>query len=105
ASREAIFALRGKGRVDERDFSGTVALTRHMQKLFFSFIQSYYDPHFLAFFFNPHHNLELPAAVTSLLAADVIGPDTWKRTSRFRMMQGLARIQSVASRFGGHLVA
>lgn len=104
AAREIIAALRARGRVDGADLAGTVELTRHMQRLFFSFIKSYYDPHFLAFFFNPKNHVELQAAVTSLLAADVIGPETWKRTTRFRVVQSLARLQSVASRFGRHLV-
>jgi flavin-dependent dehydrogenase len=73
--------------------------TKHavrLQKLFFSLIHSYYDKDFLALFFSPTDKLlRLQAAVTSILAADVLGPRTWDRVWRFRVLQMLAKIQGM----------
>jgi len=60
--------------------------------------------HFLAFFFNPTDAFRFPAAIVSLLAADVLGPGRWKKTIRFRALQGLAQVQQIAVRFGRPIV-
>jgi hypothetical protein len=82
-----------------------------MQKLFFTMIRSYYDKHFIAVFLTPRTEDHVPGArfgirpaVTSLLAGDVIGDDAWRKLARFRMLQGLGRVQRVARRFGGQIV-
>jgi 2-polyprenyl-6-methoxyphenol hydroxylase-like FAD-dependent oxidoreductase len=99
-----VEALRKRGRVDAADLAPAAARTRDLQTLFFSFIKSYYDPDFLAFFFDPHSGLRIPQAIVSLLAANVLRSDRWRWTTRFRMLQGLARVQKVARRFGRELV-
>lgn len=99
-----VAALRKRGRVDAADLAPAAARTRDLQTLFFSFIKSYYDPDFLAFFFDPHSGLRIPQAIVSLLAANVLRGDRWRWTTRFRMLQGLARVQKVARRFGRELV-
>jgi hypothetical protein len=74
----------------------TTKRAQRLQKLFFSLIYSYYDPGFLALFFTPTDKyLRLQAAVTSLLAADVLGPRTWSRVWRFRALQALAKLQNM----------
>jgi flavin-dependent dehydrogenase len=104
AAQDVTEALARKGRVEASDFGPTIALTRTLHRIFFSFIRAYYDPHFLAFFFNPSNRLQLQAAVVSLLAADVVRPGTWLRTSRYRVLLGLARLQRWGSHWGRHLV-
>src|SRR5512136_1266193 len=104
AAQDVIETLARHGRVEGSDFGPTIALTRNLHRIFFSFIRAYYDPHFLAFFFNPSNALQLQAAVVSLLAADVVRPGTWLRTSRYRILLGLARMQRWGSRWGRHLV-
>jgi flavin-dependent dehydrogenase len=104
AAQDVIEALARRSRVEASDFGPTIALTRTLHRIFFSFIRAYYDPHFLAFFFNPSNRLQLQAAVVSLLAADVVRPGTWLRTSRYRVLLGLARLQRWGSRWGHHLV-
>ena len=77
------------------DMKRTTKRAVGLQKLFFSLIHSYYDPGFLALFFSPTDKiLRLQAAVTSLLAADVLGPKTWDRVWRFRTLQTLAKLQN-----------
>jgi len=105
AADDIIDALDRRGRVEANDFAPTVALTRSLHRVFFSFIRAYYDPHFLAFFFNPRPMLQLPAAIVSLLAADVLRPGRWRRTARFRVLLLLAELQRLGSRWGRHLVA
>ncbi|OYV88458.1 MAG: hypothetical protein B7Z68_13275, partial [Acidobacteria bacterium 21-70-11] len=92
------------GRVEAADLAPTTSLTRSLQRLFFSFIRAYYDPHFLAFFFNPHDALDIPAAIVSLLAADVLRPGRWRRTSRYRALLALARAQRWSVRLGRPIV-
>jgi flavin-dependent dehydrogenase len=104
AAEDVIDALRRHGRVEANDFAPTVALTRTLQRVFFSFIRAFYDPHFLPFFFNPRPALNLPAAIVSLLAADVLGPGRWRRTGRFRLLLGLAQLQRWAAPWGRSLV-
>jgi flavin-dependent dehydrogenase len=104
AAQDVIEALARRSRVETSDFGPTIALTRTLHRIFFSLIRAYYDPHFLAFFFNPSNRLQLQAAVVSLLAADVVRPGTWLRTARYRVLLGLARLQRWGSRWGRHLV-
>ena len=104
AAQDVIEALARHNRVEASDFGPTIALTRTLHRIFFSLIRAFYDPHFLAFFFSPSDSLHLRAAVTSLLAADVVRPGTWQRTSRYRALLGLARLQRLGSRWGRHLV-
>ncbi|MFI5168007.1 MAG: NAD(P)/FAD-dependent oxidoreductase [Thermoanaerobaculales bacterium] len=104
AAQDVVEAFARHGRVEASDFGPTIALTRSLQRMFFSFIRAYYDPHFLAFFFSPGEFLQLPAAITSLLAADVLRPGRWRRTARYRVLLGLARAQRLACRWGHPLV-
>jgi flavin-dependent dehydrogenase len=104
AATDIAAALRAKGRVDAADTAAAAALNRRFQKLFFSLIRSYYDPDFLAFFFNPRARFQIPAAVVSILAGDVIREGAWQRIGRFRMLQGLGRAQRIARRFGRQIV-
>jgi flavin-dependent dehydrogenase len=104
AADAIVAALKRRGRVDASDLAGTAATARDLQQLFFSFIRSYYDPHFLAFFFDPHDAMQIPKAIVTLLAADVMRSDRWRWTGRFRVLQTLARAQRVAQRFGRQLV-
>lgn len=104
AALDIASALRARGRVDAADTAPSSVLNRRLQRLFFSMIRSYYDPDFLAFFFRPRPRFQIPEAIVSLLAGDVLGDQTWKRVARFRMLQGLGRAQRVARRFGGRLV-
>jgi len=104
AARDIMESLARHGRVDASDLGPTISLTRSLHRLFFSFIRSYYDKHFLAFFFDPSDVFQLPAAIVSLLAADVVRPGRWKRTIRFRALQGLARVQQVGVRLGRPIV-
>jgi flavin-dependent dehydrogenase len=97
-------ALAARGRVETRDFAGTVALTRDLQRLFFSLIRAYYDPHFLAFFFQPGPAFGIPEAVVSLLAGDVLRSDRWRIVARFRILQGLGRLQRWSHRVGWPIV-
>ncbi len=104
AARDIAEAIGRHGRVDASDFGPTISLARSLHRLFFSLIRSYYDPHFLSFFFNPSNAFQLRAATVSLLAADVMSGGRWRRTARFRALQGLARIQQVGVRIGRPLV-
>ncbi len=104
AAEDVIEALRRRGRVETDDFGPTIALTRTLHRLFFAFIRAYYNPHFLAFFFNPRPALQLPQAIVSLLAADVLRPGRWKRSGRFRILLGLAWLQELGCRFGRPVV-
>ncbi|HVN76484.1 MAG TPA: NAD(P)/FAD-dependent oxidoreductase [Thermoanaerobaculaceae bacterium] len=104
AARDVMEALARHGRVDGNDLGPTIALTRSLHRMFFSFIRSYYDRHFLPFFFSPSQAFQLPAAIVSLLAADVLRPGRWRRTLRFRAVQGLARIQQIGTRLGHPIV-
>ena len=104
AAGDIVAALHKRGRVGAGDLAGTAALARDLQTLFFRFIRSYYDPHFLAFFFDPHDGMQIPKAIVTLLAANVLVADRWKWTGRFRMLQGLAEVQKVARRFGRQIV-
>jgi flavin-dependent dehydrogenase len=104
-------ALRRTGRVDAADTAPCAALSRRMQRYFFTMIRAYYDPDFLSVFLIPRTETGIPGgrfgirpAVVSLLAGDVAGPGAWRKLSRFRILQGLGRIQRVARRFGGQLV-
>ncbi len=99
-----VAALEQRGRVDAADLAGAAATARDLQRLFFSFIRSYYDPHFLAFFFDPHDAMQIPKAIVTLLAANVLRSDRWRWTNRFRMLQALARAQRVARKFGREIV-
>ncbi len=104
AAQDIVEALARHGRVEAADLAPTTSLTRSLQRLFFSFIRAYYDPHFLAFFFNPHDALDIPAAIVSLLAADVLRPGRWRRTSRYRALLALARAQRWSVRLGRPIV-
>ncbi|MGD1147420.1 MAG: NAD(P)/FAD-dependent oxidoreductase [Thermoanaerobaculaceae bacterium] len=104
AAQDIIESMMRHGRVDAADLGPTISLTRSLHRLFFSFIRAYYDKHFLAFFFNPTDAFRFPAAIVSLLAADVLGPGRWKKTIRFRALQGLAQVQQIAVRFGRPIV-
>lgn len=104
AAEDVADALHRHGRVEAADFAPTVALTRSLQHTFFSFIRSYYNPHFLAFFFNPRPFLDLPAAITSLLAADLLRPGRSLRLARYRVLQLLAWFQRLGARWGWQLV-
>ena len=104
AAQDVIEALARHNRVEGSDFAPTIALTKTLQRIFFSLIRAFYDPHFLAFFFSPSDALQLRAAVVSLLAGDVVRPGTWRRTSRYRALLGLARLQRLGSRWGRHIV-
>ncbi len=104
AAEDILEALARRGRVEGNDFAPTVALTRMLHRVFFSFIRAYYDPHFLAFFFNPRPMLQLPGAIVSLLAADVLRPGRWRRTGRFRILLLLAQLQALGSRWGRPLI-
>jgi flavin-dependent dehydrogenase len=104
AAEDVLDALRRRGRVEANDFAPTVALTRTLHRVFFSFIRAYYNPHFLAFFFNPRPMLQLPGAIVSLLAADVLRPGRWQRTGRYRVLLLLAQLQELGSRWGRPLI-
>ena len=90
--------------MDASDLGPTISLTRGLHRLFFSFIRSYYDAHFLAFFFSPTDAFRFPAGIVSLLAADVVRAGRWKKTIRFRALQGLAHVQRIGVRFGRPIV-
>ncbi|MFN3414427.1 MAG: hypothetical protein ACK42L_10255, partial [Thermoanaerobaculum sp.] len=81
-----------------------VTLTRSLQRTFFSFIRSYYDRDFLPFFFNPRPVLQIPAAIVSLLAADVLRPGRRLVAARFRLLQLLAAGQKLGRLLGKPLV-
>jgi flavin-dependent dehydrogenase len=104
AAHDIATALTARGRVDAADTAGAAELNRRLQRLFFSLIRSYYDPDFLAFFFHPRPGFQLPAAVVSVLAGDVLRDGAWKTVGRFRVLQGLGRVQKIARRFGRQIV-
>jgi flavin-dependent dehydrogenase len=104
AAHDVATAIAARGRVDAADTYPAAALNRRLQRLFFSLIRSYYDPDFLAFFFHPRHGLQLPAAVVSILAGDVLRDGAWRTIGRFRVLQGLGHAQRFARRFGGQIV-
>lgn len=104
AADDVAEALHRHGRVDAVDLAPTVALTRTLQRTFFSFIRAYYDRDFLAFFFNPRPVLGIPAGIVSLLAADVVRPGRRLRIARFRLLQLLAQAQKLGSLLGKPLV-
>ena len=104
AARDVREAFARRSRVESHDFGPTIALTRSLQRLFFGFIRAYYDPHFLALFFNPQPTFRMVQAITSLLAADVLRPGRWRRTLRFRALTAVARAQRIGSRLGRPLV-
>lgn len=103
AAAGIVGALRKRGRVDAADLAPTAALGDDLRGLFFRFIRSYYDPHFLAFFFAPADRFEIPKAIVTLLAANVLVRDRWRWTGRFRVLQGLASAQRIARRLGGQI--
>jgi 2-polyprenyl-6-methoxyphenol hydroxylase-like FAD-dependent oxidoreductase len=111
AALDVAAALRRRGRVDASDTAGSAALNRRMQKHFFAMIRSYYDPHFLAIFLlprtestDPGRRFGIRRAVISVLAGDVVDRRSWRKFSRFRMLQGLGQLQRITRRFGGQLV-
>jgi flavin-dependent dehydrogenase len=111
AALDIASAIRRKGRVDAGDTAPTAALNRRMQRRFFTMIRAYYDPHFIAVFLLPKTEGRTPGArfgirpaVISVLGGDVIGDGSWRKFSRFRMLQGLGRIQRITRRFGGQFV-
>jgi hypothetical protein len=111
AALDIAAAIRLKGRVDAADTAGCAALNRLMQKRFFTMIRAYYDPHFLSVFLLPRTETHTPGArfgirpaVISVLGGDVVGTGSWRKFTRFRMLQGLGQIQRVTRRFGGQFV-
>jgi flavin-dependent dehydrogenase len=111
AALDIAAAIRRKGRVDAADTAGCAALNRLMQKRFFTMIRAYYDPHFLSVFLLPRTETHTPGArfgirpaVISVLGGDVVGTGSWRKFTRFRMLQGLGQIQRVTRRFGGQFV-
>jgi hypothetical protein len=111
AALDIASALRRKGRVDAGDTARCAILNRRLQRRFFMMIRSYYDPSFLDVFLLPATESRVPGArfgirpaVISLLAGDVVGRDSWKKISRFRMLRGIGSAQRLARRFGGQLV-
>jgi len=111
AALDIAAALHRRGSVDAKDTVRCAVLSRRMQRRFFTMIRSYYDPHFLSVFLTPRTESRVPGArfgirpaVISLLAGDVVGRDSWRKVSRFRMLQGLGRVQGLTRRFGGQLV-
>jgi flavin-dependent dehydrogenase len=111
AALDIASAIRRTGRVDAKDTARCAVLNRRLQRRFFMMIRSYYDPHFLEVFLTPSTESREPGArfgirpaVISLLAGDVVGAGSWRKLTRFRMLQGLGRVQGVALRFGGQLV-
>jgi flavin-dependent dehydrogenase len=104
AAEDILEALARRGRVEANDFAPTVALTRTLHRVFFPFIRAFYDPHFLAFCFDPRPTLQLRSALLSLLAGDVLRPGRWRRTGRFRLLRLLAQLQEFGSRWGRPLV-
>jgi flavin-dependent dehydrogenase len=104
AAQDIVDALASHGRLDANDFAPTVVLTRSLHRLFFAFIRAYYDPHFLAFFFSPREFARIPAAIVSLLAADVLRPGRFLRVARFHLLRTLARTQGLMERWGVTLV-
>lgn len=105
AAQDVIDGFARRSRVDANDFAPTVALTRSLHRIFFSFIRAYYDEDFLAFFFAPSRRFGFQPAITSLLAADVLGPGAWKRGLRFHALRALATLQHLGARWGRPLVA
>jgi len=101
---DVVSALRRHGRVDTNDLEGSARLVRDLHRLFFSLIGSYYDPHFLALFFQPRPAMRIPQAVISVLAGDVLRADRWRLLLRFRALQGLARLQRWGTGIGRPLV-
>jgi flavin-dependent dehydrogenase len=95
AAEDVIAALRkGASPIGASHMRRTTLRAQSLQKLFFSLIHSYYDPHFLALFMHPSDRvLRLQAAVTSLLSADVLGPRAWDKRWRFRCLQVLGSLQ------------
>ena len=111
AALDIASAIRSKDRVDAKDTARSAVLNRRLQKSFFMMIRSYYDPHFIEVFLTPQTESRVPGArfgirpaVISLLAGDVAGRGAWRKLSRFRVLQGLGRVQRVARRFGGQIV-
>jgi flavin-dependent dehydrogenase len=111
AALDIATALTRRGRVDAGDTAPSSVLNRKLQKRFFAMIRAYYDPHFIAVFLLPKTEDRTPGsrfgirpAVISVLGGDVIGSGSWRKFSRFRMLQGLGQIQRVTRRFGGQLV-
>lgn len=104
AAEDVTEALHRHGRIDAADLAPTVSLTRTLQRTFFSFIRSYYDQDFLPFFFNPRPVLQIPAAIVSLLAADVLWPGRRLVAARFRLLQLLAAGQKLGRLLGKPLV-
>lgn len=107
-AQDVAKALHRKGRVDASDTAPTATLNRRLQKRFFTMIRSYYDPDFLAIFLLPETDTQHPGrrfgirkAVTSVLGGDVVDRGSWKKFTRFRMLQGLGRLQRIT---GGRLV-
>lgn len=112
AALDVAAAVKRVGRVDAKDTARCAVLNRRLQKYFFMMIRAYYDRHFIEVFLTPPKEGErLPGekfgirpAVTSLLAGDVIGPGRWRKRSRFLMLKGLGRVQSLVRRVGGQIV-
>ncbi len=104
AADDIIDALARHGRVETNDFAPTVTLTRRLHRTFFSLIRAYYDRHFLAFVFAPRPAVDLPGAMVSLLAGDVLRPGRWRRLAGFRLMRVLAQLQEWGERWNRPLV-
>ena len=100
AARDVREALDRHGRVDAYDFGPTLALTRSLQRVFFSLMRAFHDPDFLPFLFDPPPAFRIAEALTSLLAGDVVRPGRWRRTLRYRALAGLARAQHLGRRLG-----
>lgn len=91
AAQDVVEAFARHGRVDAADFGPTVALTRRLQRVFFSLAWALNDPRFLPLLFRPPRTMGLRAALVGLLAGDVLGDGLWRRTTGLRLLRLWAR--------------
>lgn len=98
AAQDVAEAFARHGRVDAADFGPTIALTRRLHRLAFALSRALHDPRFLPVLMHPPRAMKLRAALISMLAGDVLREGLWRRSSRFRALRLLSRVQGLGRR-------
>jgi len=90
---ESILACFSKNDFSASRFRAYEHCLRNSQKLFFRFINGWYDPAFLDLFFIPKNILGVRSAIVTVLAADVFNPRyLWSLKLRVWLMFAMAML-------------
>lgn len=97
---DSILKCFEKNDFSARQFKSYEKCLRSSQKLFFRFINGWYDPAFLDLFFMPKNILGVRSAIVTVLAADVFNPRyLWSLKLRVSLMFAMATINRWRCKF------